>query len=484
LDDRVQKQLKALEAVDFSNRPDIFVEDILGAKLWYRQREILDSVWQYQQTYVPTGNSVGKTWLAGRLALAFFYCWAWTQERVRVIIVGAKFDQLRMQTWAEVRAAYTNSKFPLGGDLRARELFLNPQSQDSYVGIFGTDKDSPERIQGFHAPHLLIISEESSSLEGQIAEALESCCTSANSHMLFIGNPLHNHGFFHDRCTDPRNEDFKRDKIRNVIQVQTLEAPPHVADPKWVESKRQEWGENSTLWQVRILGQFPSSGEDAVIPLEAVEAAFTKERIDYIRPDNQKRAIAMDIARGEDDSVIMGLSGDYVNLVRCKKTPNTETATDWFIEAIRDFGGKSVIDENGLGGGPYDRIRNAHIPIRGFIAQRKAANQERFANLKSEVLFSLRQRFIDGMIAIPESKWSERMKSDLAGYTWKFDNKGRIQTIDPPRSPDFGDTLIMAHWGQTRGISHLALETGGEGAVGRSAETGETIVGNIFEREY
>ena len=483
--DLKQKNLDTLLAADLPHHPEIFLDSILGANLWCRQREIAESVWKYKQTFAQTGNSVGKTWLAGRLALTFFYCWATTGERTRVIIVGAKFDQLRMQTWAEVRSAYTGSKFPLGGDLRARELFLDPNSQDSYIGIFGTDKDNPERIQGFHAPNLLIISEESSVLDDKIAEALESCATSANSRMLFIGNPIRTAGFFYNRCTDPANDSLREAGIRNVIEISTLEAPPHIADPDWVESKRSDWGEHSPMWQARILGKFPLSSDDAVIPLGAIEEACSKERLDFIRPDPTMRSFAMDIARGGDDSVIVRLDGDYVADIRARKTRNTEDATDWFNEAWLDWKGKCAIDENGLGGGPCDQLRNRHIPVKGWVSQRKARNTERFANLKSEMLFSLRERFLDGMIALPNSKHLERMKSDLSGYTWKFDAKGRVITIDPPRSPDFGDALLMAHWRQVCGIAQLSLETGGESVLGKSIHTSsDTIAGNMLSREF
>jgi phage terminase large subunit len=454
----------AILAADLPNHPEIFIEQFLGTELWHRQREIVRSVWEHKQTFVPTGQSVGKTYLAGRLALAFLYTQALNGERTRVIVVGAKFDQLKMQTWNEVRTAYHDSRWPLGGELRARDLLLSKERQDSYIAIFGTDKDNPERIQGFHAPNLLIISEESSILDDKIAEALEACATQENNHMLFIGNPIRLSGFFYDRCTDPNLDELKAKGLRNVIRISTLEAPAHVADPDWVEAKRIDWGEDGPIWQSRILGQFPQAAEDAVIPFEAVEAACAEERLNYVRPDPDDRAWAMDIARGGDDSALVRLDGDYLADVRARKTPNTEDAVDMCVEAWKDWQGKGAIDENGLGGNPYDRLRNKHIPIRGWVSQRKARNSERFANLKAEMLWSLRERFIEGMIAIPKSRYTERLKADLTGYRWQYDNKGRTQIIDPSRSPDFGDALLMAHWRQRGpGIEgHFALKVGHE----------------------
>ena len=496
---QTDRDLAAFEEANFQNNPIGFITDILGCKLWYRQEEIVDAVWKYKHVYVHSANSIGKTWLAGRLALAYYmgHVGPRKEDETKVIIVGAKFDSLRLQTWAELGAAYYDSTYPIGGRLQARIFHANPEWPKSYIGIFGTDKDNPENIQGFHAANMLIIVEEASKLDSEVMKALEGCAVAGNNHILCIGNPIRTEGIFFDRCTDPNNAELEEKGIRKVIKVSALEAPnivfgkdifPGMPDRTWVEQQKEEYGEESPFYQARVLGEFPTIGEDQIIPLETINQACSDERLERIRIDVDKRVLALDIARkGEDLSAIVGLSGDYVELLIARRLIDTTVTRDWFKQAWMDWRKKAdtVIDENGLGGGPFDELRKDHVPIRGWVSQSKAHNSERFADLKSEVLWSLRERFIDGMIAIPDSKFSRRLCNDLAGYRYEFDNKGRIKSIDPTKSPDLGDALVMAHWMQNGGKISLKFEVA-EKRVEDKIDLGgfDKIASSIVNRDF
>jgi len=468
-----ERDHQAFIAADYKNNPMNFIKNILGCELWWRQEEIVKSVWKYKHTYVHSANSIGKTYLAGRLALAFYMCHIGPnkEDETKVIIVGAKFDSLRLQTWAELGSAYYKAAYPLGGKLQARIYHDSPDKPESYIGIFGTDKDSPENIQGFHAPNMLIIVEEASKLDSEIMKALEGCAVADNNHILCIGNPIRTEGIFFDRCTDPKNEYLKEAGIRNVIGISALEAPnvvsgqdiyPGMPNRDWVEQQKEEYGEESPFYQARVLGQFPSQGEDQIIPLDLIYDACTDERLERTRIDTENRVMALDIARqGEDKSAIVGMSGDYVEVLHMRRITDTTVTRDWFKQELSDFKGAIPgIDENGLGGGPYDELRKERIPVRGWISQRKPVDQERFSDLKSETLWSLRKRFEDGLIAIPESEYKDKLIRDLAGYRYGFDNKGKLKSIDPHKSPDLGDALLIDHWLQTAGKLGLKIECG------------------------
>ena len=480
------KQQAAARALDLPHHPEVFIERFLGAEMWDKQREILDSVWEYRQTWVPTGHGIGKTWLLAHIGLAWMNCFAplFGYKDALVAIFGAKAESLEKGVWAEVRRAHANAVIPLGGKMQFHDYKPWPMRHPkNWMGFFGAKKENVETVQGKHAECLLVMVEEGSGLEDQLLAGMESCATSRMSRLLVVGNPIKLSGPFYERCIDPRNPELKRKKMRNIIHVSSLETPnyvegeeviPGLATREWVEEQREKWGEDSPLYQSRVLGVFPQCAENAVFPLSAVEAACSRGDNYEIAPNEDEKVMAMDIARqGADMSVILGMSGDVVTGICARHTPNTIVAADWYHMTWKDWGGTSAIDENGLGGGPFDYLRSKYydMHLRGFVSQRKARRDDRFANLKSEVAWDLRERMIDGNYAIPDIPLRDKLKYDLLGYLWEIDTKGRIKLVDPARSPDFGDTAIMAHWRQrSSGLAEFDVVVGHRESIASKAK--------------
>ena len=405
-----------------------------------------------------------------------------------VAVFGQKREKLEKGIWARLKTIYANANFPLGGTLQSHDFYpWKSQYPASWAGIFGAKKENVENIQGTHAENLLIIVEEGSGLVDVILESLESCITAENNRLLVIGNPIRISGPFYDRCTDLKNPELKERGLRNTIKISALETPnyvegkeifPGMIGRRGVEDELVKWGESSAYYQARVLGEFPQSAENAVFPLEIIEAAChrgdeivnarRRGDIPSIIEDERDKVLGFDIAReGKDKSVILSLWGDVVHGIRRRSTPNTHLASLWFMTAWRDWGGKSVIDENGLGGGPYDYLRTEkpQCQIRGFVSQRKARKSDRWSNLKTEAAWGLRERMLDmeaqSDFAILPNKHRDELKADLAGYIYEEDNQGRVRIVDPPRSPDCGDALIMAHWRQkSGGVDNLVCEHG------------------------
>ena len=468
---------KLLYDLDLPHYPERLPMNILGETIWEKQIEILQASFAFKETLVYTGNAVGKTFIGGRLILAFLLAFSplygYEPGTTKVIVVGPKFEQIRKQIWGELQAAWykLGKNIDLGaGKLQAHDLILGP---NWYAGIFAVDKENPEKIQGYHAPNFLAIIEEATGVPDEVREAIQGCATSANSHIVAFTNPLRLSGWMYESCVDPKNLELESKGIRKVIQVSCLDTPnfilkedvvPGVMSHEVIEQRRLEWGEGSPMYQARIEGRWPTAADDALIPYEWVEAACTEDRLSKVMRNEERKVCAMDIARtGDDLTVMLHLDGDVVSHIRAGRTPNVMKAALMFKEAHSDWGGHAVIDENGLGGGPYDKLKyELHVPIRGWISQRKAdeAFKERFTNLKAQVGWELRERFREGTIAIPPGPHRDKLKNDLIGYRVEADMKGRTKVIDPDRSPDFGDALIMAHWLQKRGTSNDAVVTG------------------------
>ncbi|MFZ5501788.1 MAG: hypothetical protein ACOY58_07770, partial [Candidatus Micrarchaeota archaeon] len=186
----------------FRNRPDAFLRfahDELGIRLWPRQEEIFFSAFQHPETYVRTGNAIGKTFVAGFIGCAFLIC----KVPSKVIFLATKLAQAKRQTWAEFLHTY--------GKIRARLAEQKPPlilpeplaesvnfTQDWFGTVWAGAEADPEAFHGFHARNLLFVIDEASGVGDGVREAADRCLTEKDNHLLAIGNPRRRLGWFHD----------------------------------------------------------------------------------------------------------------------------------------------------------------------------------------------------------------------------------------------------------------------------------------------
>ena len=77
-------------------------------------------------------------------------------------------------------------------------------------------------------------------------------------------------------CSDgppPGNEGSSHEELQPGLECKTEPpaAVPGLVTPRWVEEAKKMWGSNSTQYQVRVLGEFPSQSDDTLIPLMRLE---------------------------------------------------------------------------------------------------------------------------------------------------------------------------------------------------------------------
>ena len=90
---------------------------------------------------------------------------------------------------------------------------------------------------------------------------------------------------------------------------------PYALDPEWAYNALMNWGEDTPMFQSRVLGNFPDSDANTLIPLNLLDLASTDERRDLV--PKGAPAYGHDIAReGDDNSVQHKRYGDWHLLVR------------------------------------------------------------------------------------------------------------------------------------------------------------------------
>jgi phage terminase large subunit len=447
------------EATILTNRartdPAWWVRNVLGHEPWSKQVEILEAVRDNRETAVKSCHAAGKSFSAGDVALWFLY-----SHRPSIVITTAPTDrQVKGILWKEIRSSHQRARYPLGGDLLSQELKLD---HDWWAWGFTAPEYDPDRFQGFHAIHILVVVDEASGVSQEIFDAIDGILTSDESRLLMIGNPTNPSGRF--------AKAFKRSDVAKIsinafdtpnlstfgitqqdIESGTWEAKvtgslpaPYLVTPRWVSDRLKEWGRDSALYCAKVEANFPQAGEDTLIPLHWIEAA-----VDRTLEQGAPKELGVDVARyGTDETVLVYRAGPVARIRKISPKNDTMQVAGWVIHEIRTSGARvAKIDAVGVGAGVYDRLKEQKKPVEEMQSGAAARDPERFANTRAEWWWYLRTLFETGEIDIEDD---QVLINQLADMRFKVNSRGQIliESKDDMKkrgsgSPDRADALML-----------------------------------------
>jgi hypothetical protein len=215
---------------------------------------------------------------------------------------------------------------------------------------------------------------------------------------------------------------------------------------EWVEDATKRWGVDSPLYVSKVLGEFPESSQNTLIPVSWILAAQERR----LQPEGWG-CLGVDVARfGSDRSVMYHRRGDHVRLLRdWASAPTTET-TGHVVQAAREHLPAEIrVDGAGVGGGVVDQLAEMGWPVVDMQAGARAVDSEHYLNARAEWFWRLRERLESGEIDIDPT--DDVLASQLAALQYKFTSRGQIQieSKDDMRkrgmpSPDRADALVLA----------------------------------------
>jgi phage terminase large subunit len=426
----------------WANDPVKFTSETLGASPWSKQTEILEAIRDHVRVAVRSCNGSGKTYIAAHVVLWWLMC----HPDAIVITTAPTAHQVRNILWREIRRAYHANADAVGGKLLRTSLELGDKHYAQ-----GLSTDTPERFQGFHEGHILFVVDEASGVREGIFEAIEGSMTSAGAKVLLLGNPTSLKGTFYEAF-------HKRRGLWKTIHISAFDTPnltkndvvlPSLVTPQWVADAEQNWGKDSYLYQVRVMGEFPSESEDTLIPLKLVELAANSEPSKDQR--DQVIELGVDVARfGSDKTAICVRRGGQIISLESFGRQDTMSTAGRVANMAREYSPQAIrVDEIGIGAGVVDRLNELEIKnVIGVNVARRASRSEQFVNLRAELYDGLRERFAEYRIWIPNNS---DLISQLASVKYSFSSSGqmRIEGKDElrsrgERSPDLADAVMLA----------------------------------------
>lgn len=443
--------------------PVAFITDRLGEHVWSKQREIAEAVRDHRRVSVRSCHESGKSFIVSRIA-------AWWLEthlpgEAFVVTSAPTAPQVRAILWREINRAHAKGR--LIGRVNQTEWWLPTTSgaNEEIVG-FGRKPSEydPSAFQGIHARYVLVILDEACGIPKSLWDAADTLIANEGSRIVAIGNP-----------DDPATEFADVSKPGSgwhTIRIDAFDTPNFTKESipdelrelligtTWVEEKRRKWGEASPLWISKVRGEFPEISEDSLIPVSWVRAAQARE----LEP-GEPNELGVDVARfGNDKTVIAHRRGAWVRIRVVAVKQDTMATSGHVVEAFRESGATlAKIDDVGVGGGVVDRLHELKLPVVGVnVGQAPTTDEDdpasvregreakkRFLNLRAELWWALRERFMDGAIDIEPN--DDDLAAELCAVKYKLDSRGRIviESKDDLKkrghpSPDHADAVMLA----------------------------------------
>lgn len=451
---RERYQALAPKSLDSSARdlwrddPSLFCRDVLGYDPWNKQAEFLTLVAQNDFTAVRSGHKCSKS----RSLASLGHWWIATRPQGKVVLTAPSHHQVANILWPEFSLLHQNARIPLGGRLYT-DSHKGLQHDDGRR-VFGVTTDSPERLAGISGAELLILVDEASGYPENLFDAIFGNLAGGGKVVL-AGNPTRTSGLFYDAFYTKRDE-------WKTLHISSLDTPnfhggdiPGLAHPKWVEKMRGVWGEGTPMWDVRILGKFPTSSENQVISLDMLDNAYARMESGKVEKGGRIQ-IGVDPARfGDDESTISAVRGlEHLGTRAFHGLDGPQLALN-VIEYARQLrvlhpGPHKVsvrIDPIGVGASPTDVLRQFdEIELHELDAGSSSTTYD-YARLRDELWFGIRTWFEAGGALLRD----EKLGGELVAPTYSLDMRNRIKVEGKDdlrkrlrRSPDRADSLALA----------------------------------------
>lgn len=441
--------------IDYAADPVLWAQDEAQVHLWSKQRAVIESVRDNRRTAVHSCHNVGKTFTAA--VTAAWWIASHKPGEAFVLSTAPTAPQVKALLWREIGRLH--GRADLFGRVNLTEWYIPNESGGEELVAFGrtTSKDNEAAFQGVHSKYVLVILDEASGVDQKIWDAAESIASNRLSRILAIGNPDLPHSPLATACRAESPYNVVHIGIEHTPAMTGESVPGDLLDylisREWAEDRLREWGEESALYQAKVLGQFPTGAADPWRVISEIHVAECR----YIEPaydPDPVRVGGLDVGGGEDRTVLVERVNDGVGRIESFQERDPEEATKRLAGTIRRWGLTRVnVDTIGVGwglaGSLRKELRAEGVAIEGVSFAKRSNYPKRFANIRAEAWWHGRELARDG-------KWSlagldDDAIAELTMPRYTTNKQGQI-LIEPKddvrerlgRSPDIADAVLLA----------------------------------------
>lgn len=474
-------------APEFQREPVRFFRQILGVDPWDVQIEVLEALRDHDRVAWKSGRRVAKSHTVSGFAL-WRYC-SWPDARV--IMSSTTARQVDQILWREVSMMRARSGRCLACRTADPNGFRIPRpcphsalidgeigmlartglKSDDFREIVGFTAREAEAVQGIAGSNLTFCLDEASGIPQVIYEAIEGN-RAGGGKVLLTGNPTKNQGeffdAFHTKRLDPENGKTtgyfcittSSEQSPNVVAGR--EVIPGLATAEYIRERELEWGRESALFIVHVLGEFALAEEGRIFNVALIAEAEQRW---------EEAAASGRLFIGCDPAGASGMGDESAFAVRrglkvLELYTRRGLSEEAHLVELRGLVEKHalpretpviVIDREGpIGSGLYGRLRSiadgkaAPFEVVGVRSSDRAVRKPAiYDRLRDELAANLEQWFRDGG-AIPTDT---RLAEELHSLEWEQAINGKLKITrktelrkELGRSPDRYDAIALAAW--------------------------------------
>ena len=421
-----------------------------------------------------SGQGPGKTTIS-----VFIGMWRALRNKNGMTVVSAPTMRQVKDVWlAEARRQMANAH-PLLKKLitvtKSKVVMGDATTPD--WGVKTVTATRPENAQGLHQENMSVILEEASGIPRPLVEQFKGTLTNEDQLFMLIGNPNTRDCSFFD-C-------FNTQRHMWATLTFNAEESPIVSEAN-IARLAEEFGLDSDVYRIRVLGEFPYSDPNCVMSSEDIEK-ITKKSLMYkmaliarklgnrLAPAKQ---FGIDFARyGGDENVIFRRQGEA--LVEFGFWPHTDpndiVDKAFAMQVAAGWSNSDtwyVPDAGGMGQGVMRNFQDAGKRFIEFHNGGRPGDKQ-YENRITEGWFQMARKVKSGQIYLPRDPRLIQQLSSRQFYTTR-QGKLILETKDEYQkrghdSPDRADAAILAMYDELMASSRIS-------GSGHGRRTGRSVV--------
>lgn len=477
----------------YRDDPIAFAREVLGIEPWGDEQRgqiaLMRAIQQHTRVAVRAGRKVSKSCTLAIMALWWYCCWYDAQ----VIMSSTTARQVDEILWRELRQMHDRSQRPVAPDdpgltrnpaLTTRAIDGEPRIlarsglASGFRRIAGFTAREGVAAQGVSGVHLLYLLDEASGIPQAVIDAIIGNMAASGCKLVLAGNPTHGEGEFYD-AFNSKQATAEHPRGYHTLTISSEDSPnvrerrevvPGLAGLEWLEDREREWGRESVMFKVHVLGQHVELESGKIVSLQMLrdaEDAWNAEGENAVIGEGLLH-IGIDpaFAKDGDEAVFVARRGLRMLALQAYRDLTEDAHLVHLLGMIREYalpGETPIVNVDALGE-VGDRVKNvlrayaeAHpdafilCPIRA--SDNAVRDEAGFVRVRDELWGSLEAWLRAGGAILEDA----RMAKDLHAPSWTFDVRNRkIATPKKElrkilgRSPDRGDALCLAVWDNTR----------------------------------